>query len=155
MIGAWWRPPRPRVARRTPTYTLRRFRKPRRTRSCDAPRAERSNTSDMIFDHRAELPTATLLPRDSSAQLSLDARNWFGKRWQWLRPRTVPVLVAFVGMLAILASANYLRNLAREAPEQVTLKPLELHVPIHEPTTTATHGSLVVTNIKLEPTAEK
>jgi len=42
--------------------------------------------------------------------------EWLSARWQWLRPRTVPVVVAFIGMCAVMASAHYLSKLATEMP---------------------------------------
>jgi hypothetical protein len=75
----------------------------------------------MIFDQPpAELPVATLRPHETGAQLLLDARRWLAARWRWLRPRAIPVAVAFAGMLGVLASANYLRELAHEPPEQLS-----------------------------------
>jgi hypothetical protein len=98
----------------------------------------------MIFDQPpAELPIATLRPRESGAQLSIDVRNWFAARWRWLRPRTIPVLVAFAGMIAVLASASYLRSFAHEPPEQLTARPLQLHLASNEPTTTATYPGIL------------
>lgn len=74
----------------------------------------------MIFDQPpAELPVATLRPRDSASQLLLDARGWLAARWQWLRPRAIPVAVAFAGMIGVLVSASYLRDLAHQPPEQL------------------------------------
>jgi hypothetical protein len=73
----------------------------------------------MIFDQPpAELPVATLRPRDTAAQLLLDLRGWLDSKWRWLKPRSIPVAVAFAGMLAVLASAAYLRDLAHRLPEQ-------------------------------------
>lgn len=74
----------------------------------------------MIFDQPpAELPVATLRPRESGAQLLLDVRGWLLSKWRWLRPRSIPVAVAFAGMLGVLASANYLRELAHQPPAQL------------------------------------
>jgi hypothetical protein len=74
----------------------------------------------MIFDQPpAELPVATLRPHDAGAQLLLDVRGWLASRWRWLKPRAIPVAVAFAGMLAVLASAHYLRELAHQAPERL------------------------------------
>jgi hypothetical protein len=74
----------------------------------------------MIFDQPpAELPVATLRPHDAGSQLLLDVRSWLAARWRWLKPRAIPVVVAFVGMLAVLASASYLRELAHRPPEQL------------------------------------
>jgi hypothetical protein len=74
----------------------------------------------MIFDQPpAELPVATLRPQETGARLLLDARSWLASKWRWLRPRSIPVAVAFVGMLAVLTSASYLRELATQPPEQL------------------------------------
>jgi hypothetical protein len=71
----------------------------------------------MIFDQPpAELPVATLRPRETGAQLLLDVRGWLVSKWRWLRPRSIPVAVAFAGMLGVLASASYLRELAHQPP---------------------------------------
>ena len=77
----------------------------------------------MIFDHPpAELPVATLRPRELGPQLLLDAREWVAAKWAWLRPRSIPVAVAFAGMLGVLASASYLRDFARQTPEQLEVR---------------------------------
>jgi hypothetical protein len=74
----------------------------------------------MIFDQPpAELPVATLRPRETGEQLLLDARRWLAARWRWLKPRWIPVAAAFAGMLAVLASAAYLRDLAHQPPERL------------------------------------
>ena len=105
--------------RRTLAYTGRRSRRRGGAGSARAPRAAAVNNAAMIFDQPpAELPVATLRPRDSGAQLLLDARGWLAARWQWLRPRAIPVAVAFVGMLGVLVSASYLRDPAHRPPEQ-------------------------------------
>jgi hypothetical protein len=88
--------------------------------SARAPCAPASDNDAMIFDQPpAELPVATLRPHDAGAQLLLDVRGWLASRWQWLKPRAIPVAVAFAGMLAVLASAHYLRELAHQAPERL------------------------------------
>lgn len=111
--------PRPLGARRrTMAYTGRRLHRRRGPRSARAPGPDAVNTAAMIFDQPpAELPVATLRPRDSAAQLALDARGWLAARWQWLRPRAIPVVVAFAGMVGVIASASYLREL--EPPQGV------------------------------------
>ncbi|MBA3818528.1 MAG: hypothetical protein H0X17_06515 [Deltaproteobacteria bacterium] len=81
----------------------------------------------MIFDQPpAKLPVATLVPRESGTQVVADLRAWFVARWRWFRPRTIPMIVAFIGMLAVMGSANYLRNYARQSPERL------VHVPALE-----------------------
>ena len=78
----------------------------------------------MLFDGLPpELPTATLL---SSARhgrhrvIGGHLRHWLSDRWAWLRPRTVPMIVAFVGMLAVLGSTKYLSTYACTPHHSVT-----------------------------------
>jgi hypothetical protein len=86
----------------------------------------------MIFDQPpAELPVATLRPRDSASQLLLDARGWLAARWQWLRPRAIPVAVAFAGMIGVLVAASYLRDLAHNPPERGDQPPAPVLVRAH------------------------
>ena len=114
MIGPGWLP-RPAVfaasrlrKRRTLPYT------PRRARRKPVARIVRAmNDQIVIFDRPAELPVATLVPRERRAQAAAlvgALRNWLAARWAWLRPRTVPVLVATAGMFAVLLSADYLAH---------------------------------------------
>ncbi|MDQ3365846.1 MAG: hypothetical protein M3680_10505 [Myxococcota bacterium] len=78
----------------------------------------------MIFDQPPpKLPVATLVPRESRVQVLADLRAWFVARWRWFRPRTIPMIVAFIGMLAVIGSANYLRNYALQGPERLQLAP--------------------------------
>ena len=42
--------------------------------------------------------------------LAGDLARWLVTKWSWLRPRTVPVVVAALGLIAVLASADYLRH---------------------------------------------
>ena len=77
----------------------------------------------MIFDQPpAELPVATLRTRALETRLWLEVRGWLASKWRWLRPRSIPVAVAFVGMLGVLASASYLRDLAHRQPEQPSVR---------------------------------
>jgi hypothetical protein len=66
----------------------------------------------MLFDGLpAELPTAMLLPGASHAPhrvIGGRLRHWLDDRWAWLRPRTVPMIVALAGMIAVLGSTKYL-----------------------------------------------
>jgi hypothetical protein len=70
----------------------------------------------MLFDgFPAELPTATLLADSHEARhrvIGGHLRHWLDDRWVWLRPRTVPMIVAFLGMIAVLGSTRYLSSYA-------------------------------------------
>jgi hypothetical protein len=70
----------------------------------------------MLFDgFPAELPTATLLPsaaHDRHRAIGGRIRQWFDDRWTWIRPRTVPLIAAFAGMIAVLCSTKYLSTYA-------------------------------------------
>jgi hypothetical protein len=46
-------------------------------------------------------------------------------------------------MVAVLASASYLRSFAHDPPEQLTARPLQMHLASNEPTTTATHPGIL------------
>ena len=125
MIGPGWLPTRPRpiVRRRTlPYMPLRAFRpRNRRARSPNAGHHE-----DMLFDQPpSELPVARLHQRGRLPSISHALVEWLAARWQWLRPRTVPVIVAFIGMCAVMASAHYLSKLATQTPP-----PERLHIQV-------------------------
>lgn len=111
---------RPISDRRTLPYTKRRRARLISSRMADAAREFVVNDEDMIFDPPpAELPVATLRARDIRTKLRADLIAWLSAKWQWFRPRTVPIIVALVGMLAVIGSASYLRNFARPAPERL------------------------------------
>jgi hypothetical protein len=71
----------------------------------------------MLFDGPpAELPTATLRSGGSHARhrvISGHLVHWIVSRWAWVRPRTVPMIAAFVGMIAVLGATRYLSAYAR------------------------------------------
>ncbi len=70
----------------------------------------------MLFDGLpAELPTATLVPNaahDRHRAIGGRIRQWFDDRWTWVRPRTVPLIAAFAGMIAVLGTTKYLSTYA-------------------------------------------
>jgi hypothetical protein len=120
-------PSRPRpinvvLGRRTLPYTRRR--RPRRF--------VWRYSEDMIFDQPpGELPIATVRPRASRARIKViagDLERWFGARWSWFRPRTVPVIVAFVGMLAVIGAGRYLSRLAQQRPDRLAAPLVTDHV---------------------------
>jgi hypothetical protein len=70
----------------------------------------------MLFDGLpTELPTATLLStaaHDRQLAIGGRIRQWFDDRWAWIRPRTVPLIAAFAGMIAVLGTTKYLSSYA-------------------------------------------
>jgi hypothetical protein len=66
---------------------------------------------DMVFDGPgAKLPTATL--RRSAMQprrrlIAGDLDRWLASRWEWVRPRALPLLAAFVGLVVTLGAVKY------------------------------------------------
>jgi hypothetical protein len=122
MIGPGWLPSRP-ISRlkRTLSYTRkRRTARGRRqkARTETKPRVHHDHT--VIFHTGpSEFPVATVVPHDSASfarVATADLGRWFVAKWSWFRPRTVPVLVAALGFLAVLASANYLRHVTTAPP---------------------------------------
>jgi hypothetical protein len=89
-----------------------------------APRGERApGTHDdqtVIFQTGpVEFPTAILLPHDPTAHAHAfvgELARWISAKWAWLRPRTVPVMFAALGLLAMLESADYLRHVKAAPP---------------------------------------
>ena len=102
MIGTWSF----KIKRRTPTYTRRCKQVRRRT---GAPR-RRVDNGRMLFDQPRELPVATLRSARTSitAQVAGALQQWLAARWDFLRPRMVPVIVAAIGMVLVINAVNYL-----------------------------------------------
>jgi hypothetical protein len=62
----------------------------------------------VLFDGpRSQLPTATLLASGSHTRRRVDIDRWLSLRWDWVRPRAVPLLAAFVGLLLTLGAVKY------------------------------------------------
>jgi len=79
----------------------------------------------MLFDRVGELPVATVR-RTSRSKVELVAQGlaqWLTARWQWLRPRRIPVAVAFVGMLAVIQAVSYLSTPPAAASIRVDTSP--------------------------------
>lgn len=112
MIGPGWIPgrPRPLVRKRTLPYTRRRSSRRRVPKAAPQPRA--GDTEVMLFDQVRELPVATVrrAPRTLLPRLAGDLSRWLLARWEWFRPRMIPVAVALVGMLAVLRAVDYLSH---------------------------------------------
>jgi hypothetical protein len=91
-------------------YTRRR---PKRRRPAHGRRVRPTcDARDVLFDlGKQELPTATLVHKRETARTLFGAfSGWLLARWYWLTPRVVPVLVATVGMILVLWSADYLAH---------------------------------------------
>ena len=116
MIGPGWLPgyrPRLQARKRTLAYTRQRKRSQQRAKKQDdAPRT--MNTEIVLFAHGpAEFPVATAVPREPRARVVAtlaDLQRWVLARWDWFKPRTVPCAVAALGMVAVIASADYLTH---------------------------------------------
>ena len=111
---------RPAIGRRTLAY--RRIRRIKRR-----PRAARPSAIGhdeiVIFDQGpTELPTATLLPKSRGLALLGGLQRWLLARWSWFAPRAVPVIVATVGMILVLISADYLAHGHGEAGVQWSVR---------------------------------
>lgn len=105
--------PRVGLKKRTLAYTrLRRRSRPRRNKQ--APSTNTVNTEIVLFDHGpAEFPVATAMPREPRGQaiaLLAALQQWLLQRWTWLKPRTIPCIVAALGTVAVIASVRYLAN---------------------------------------------
>ena len=86
----------------------------KRQRAKLAARAALARNNGVVFDHGPkEFPIAIVRPRAASARAAAmlgDLRRWFGDRWSWLRPRTVPVMFAALGMVVAVLSTDFLAH---------------------------------------------
>jgi hypothetical protein len=84
-----------------------------RQRHVDAADANPATAFDLgVSALRAPLPTAVLVRGATPAQTFVGGvRGWLANRAAWLRPRAIPMAVAFAGMLGVLASVNYLSSM--------------------------------------------
>lgn len=116
MIGPGWMPSRPRPlkthVRRLVSYTP--F---RRVRARPAGATTPDDTQRGWFaDRKAKLPVATLLPRRADgrpAVITGALHRWVAHRWMWVKPRAIPLFVAFMGLIGVLNARHYLLQLAR------------------------------------------
>ena len=95
-------------------WTWKRIRPYTRRRSRQMREPARTRHNGIVFDHGPkEFPVATLLPRAPSARAAVmlgDLARWLHVRWLWLRPRSLPVLVAAAGALAAMMSWDFLAH---------------------------------------------
>jgi len=82
------------------------------------------NTRRVLFDGpRIKLPVATLLASGAHTRRRIDLDRWLSLRWDWIRPRAVPLLAAFVGLLLSLGAVKY-TSLLSYAPDQARPRPV-------------------------------
>ena len=112
MIGPGWMPsqPRPlgRMRRGLVCYARYARRRPRRRTERSRARDAARPPSELAFAGApAELPIATVLSSGSQV-LAGDLQRWLVERWAWLRPRTIPLVVAGVAMVMMLGAMDHL-----------------------------------------------
>jgi len=120
MIGPGWMPslPRPMIRAKRGVFgdaswrTRRRRRRSRADRwppiSYDLPELDRG-----LDGAAASLPMATLRATASHARHRLiagDLQRWLVARWSWLRPRSIPILVACAALPALLALVDLVKH---------------------------------------------
>jgi len=116
VIRVSWMPLLSRSRRRGPQLVRVR----RRPRRGPAKRAvDRAPIAAVSWDGepapRAPLPTATLVRGAGAAQTLMgELRGWLAGQAAWLRPRAIPMAVAFAGMLAVLIAMALTRALASQ-----------------------------------------
>jgi hypothetical protein len=102
----------PRFRKRIAPVYKRLRRKPARRK--EAKPIQRAQAEVVAFDHGpSEFPLATIRPRETRGRMiaALGAlQRWFVARWTWFKPRTAPCLVAGLGMMAVIAAADYLAH---------------------------------------------
>ena len=114
MIGPGWMPSRPRPMGRvrrlyTPGSTRRQPARRRRQPSTATAR-EPLDLSSTCDGGPIDLPTATVRPSRAHGRylgVRQDLRDWLRHRWVWLRPRTIPLLVALASLFAMVALGQY------------------------------------------------
>jgi len=132
MIGPGWMPSRPRPlarVRRVFTYYPPYYARRRRRRARPEPWPSAPAAFDCGGDGSpAGLPTATLraTAHQSRHRLLLgDFQRWLVGRWAWLRPRSIPLLVACAALPGMIALADAIKHPSRQGPDD-----LRLHVRI-------------------------
>ena len=95
----------------TLAYTRRRRARPKQRNQAQAVGVEREI---MVFDHGpVEFPVASVRPREARGRAVAalaDLQRWLAARWESFKPRSVPCAVAGLGMIAVIASADYLAH---------------------------------------------
>ena len=127
MIGPGWMPSRPRPLARArqmfaPPLFYTRRRRPRRARQDHWPPIAHDPVAPAHgFDGTpASLPLATLRASASQARHRMlvgDLQRWFIDRLTWLRPRTIPILIACAALPAMLALFEFIKFPEGKFPE--------------------------------------
>ncbi len=133
MIGPGWMPSRPRPmakVRRMVRYVPRGRRKPVVATAAAAP------IDAVLFARsQAALPVATLMPRRGEGRRAVirgALGRWAEARWLWLRPRAIPLVVAFMSLVGVLDARSYLIALARYGTPSITARAPDVPAAIHE-----------------------
>jgi hypothetical protein len=84
----------------------------------------------VTFDHGpVEFPVASMRPREARGRVVAalgDLQRWLAARWEWFKPRSVPCAVACLGMIAIIASADYLAHHLDQGSHKPTIVRIDL-----------------------------
>lgn len=93
--------PRPQK-KRLPSFSLRARSRKRRLPA----------SSGTFWEGTPEFPVAMVRPKSSGhVQYALGAlTRWLAARWSWFKPRSIPVVVATLGMVGIVALSDYLAH---------------------------------------------
>ena len=122
MIGPGWMPSRPRPMSRGKRGLFAYRRRCRRNR-------ERVPLLDLSHSYDGApqpLPPAILLATGQLPRhrmLTGQLERWLVERWLWLRPRSLPLVVAFVGMFGVLSAVKQLSVIRYCEMEPLTLAP--------------------------------
>ncbi len=123
MIGPGWMPSRPvsHLKRRPLAYARLRRSGARKPHGSPTRNGTALPDEPVIFQTGpVELTMAILRSRTTSVRIRAMLAQWRSSSWSWLRPRTVPVMVAALGLVAVLASQNYLRHVPVASLHHVT-----------------------------------
>lgn len=135
MIGPGWMPSRPRPmskVRRLVPHLRRSRRKPA---AVPGEPVIQEPGSGPFASRKAKLPVATLRPQRGDGRqtvLTGALQRWLEARWLWLRPRFIPLLVAFMGLVGVLNARSYLIALARYGTPTISQHAPDLPSTIHE-----------------------
>jgi len=108
----------------------------------------------MLFDGPpAELPTAKLLPSGlpTGRQIIGEIDRWLDRRWAWIAPRAIPLLVATLGLVATLASVKYAGLWARSSRLSLGVHARVSDTSPHPSLALIRHGRLAPTEIVIRP----